>query len=436
MKEINIRINHNGKEFHLEAENKNKFFYDINENSKTCKWEWKVNCTIISNDAEILNRLSNNKPSTTTMKDLIKVRIEKCSGDKFWYRGIIGSEIFVKKLMGKDYQIPYTNLLISKPDCIILSDTGDKDEPKEWIPQVGEWTYILGTGHTENNLFFPKGEVFEISQVIKVDEKKYAISVKEGSKINGRVTNSIDCRKALPHEIPASEPIGCCIKRTPENAEVLNRYFSQIKLEYPTFEGETHRYYGNDGYLNLPMLPWNHLSQEVIRGYEECFTVEEFFEKVGYKPEPSSKEILDNSSEPVLIAKAGEEKIKPANQKSNYYKLFKYLSEEYDILASESELQEIIYIVDKIKNVPSTKEHKEETERIPVNRDYVEKPIDKVTIENLELVLRMCNIQIHKDIVDKIIDCVELIEDKGEEVTLMDVCKMQAQWIEVKRPVK
>jgi len=59
---------------------------------------------------------------------------------------------------------------------------------------------------------------------------------------------------------------------------------------------------------------------------------------------------------------------------------------------------------------------------------FAEKLIDKVTIEYLDLVLRMCNIQLHRDLIDKIIDCVELIEDKGEEVTLMDVCKMQAEW--------
>ena len=57
-----------------------------------------------------------------------------------------------------------------------------------------------------------------------------------------------------------------------------------------------------------------------------------------------------------------------------------------------------------------------------------ERLIDKVTTTNLDIALRMCNIQIHKSIVDKIIDLVELIEDKGDDVSIKDICELQGSW--------
>ena len=38
------------------------------------------------------------------------------------------------------------------------------------------------------------------------------------------------------------------------------------------------------------------------------------------------------------------------------------------------------------------------------------RPIDNVTVDNLDIALRMCQIQIDKSILDRIIDLVELIE--------------------------
>jgi len=49
------------------------------------------------------------------------------------------------------------------------------------------------------------------------------------------------------------------------------------------------------------------------------------------------------------------------------------------------------------------------------------KPIDKVTIDRLDLVLRFLNVSVPKDKLDIIIDAVELIEDKGGGVTLNDL---------------
>lgn len=56
------------------------------------------------------------------------------------------------------------------------------------------------------------------------------------------------------------------------------------------------------------------------------------------------------------------------------------------------------------------------------------KPIDQVTTEYLDLALRMCGYNIDRDLIDKIIDLVELIEDKGGDVNLMDICKLKSIW--------
>jgi hypothetical protein len=58
----------------------------------------------------------------------------------------------------------------------------------------------------------------------------------------------------------------------------------------------------------------------------------------------------------------------------------------------------------------------------------VEKPIDNVTVDRLDMCLRMCGIQIQTGILDKLIDIVELIEDKGGEVSLNDICDLQELW--------
>jgi hypothetical protein len=56
------------------------------------------------------------------------------------------------------------------------------------------------------------------------------------------------------------------------------------------------------------------------------------------------------------------------------------------------------------------------------------RPIDKVTTTNLDIALRMCNIEINTVILDKVIDLVELIEEKGDSVTIQDIYILQAGW--------
>jgi hypothetical protein len=53
--------------------------------------------------------------------------------------------------------------------------------------------------------------------------------------------------------------------------------------------------------------------------------------------------------------------------------------------------------------------------------------INKVTVTNLDIALRMCGIEISKSIIDKIIDLVELLEEKGDLVTIEDICKLQGK---------
>ncbi|PHR23573.1 MAG: hypothetical protein COA36_16715 [Desulfotalea sp.] len=62
------------------------------------------------------------------------------------------------------------------------------------------------------------------------------------------------------------------------------------------------------------------------------------------------------------------------------------------------------------------------------NRKNKIKPIDKVTVTNLDLALRTANINVSKHILDKIIDLVELLEEKGDDTTIRDICKLQNEW--------
>lgn len=54
--------------------------------------------------------------------------------------------------------------------------------------------------------------------------------------------------------------------------------------------------------------------------------------------------------------------------------------------------------------------------------------VDKVTIERLDLCLRMCGYRVEKEFIDKIIDLVELIEEKGDLVSIKDICKLEVAW--------
>jgi len=54
--------------------------------------------------------------------------------------------------------------------------------------------------------------------------------------------------------------------------------------------------------------------------------------------------------------------------------------------------------------------------------------IDKVTVTNLDIALRMCNIRLDKTLIDKIIDLVELIEDNGDDTSIRDICQLQGDW--------
>ena len=56
------------------------------------------------------------------------------------------------------------------------------------------------------------------------------------------------------------------------------------------------------------------------------------------------------------------------------------------------------------------------------------KRIDKVTVSRLDMVLRMVGIQLSRELIDRIIDAVELIETKGGKTSLKDVCKMESEW--------
>ena len=57
--------------------------------------------------------------------------------------------------------------------------------------------------------------------------------------------------------------------------------------------------------------------------------------------------------------------------------------------------------------------------------NIMHKPIDDVTVQRLDVALRLCDIEIRPEILDLIIDLVEAIEDKGGDLNLMDIAKIK-----------
>ncbi|MCE5225883.1 MAG: hypothetical protein LLG05_08470 [Porphyromonadaceae bacterium] len=57
-----------------------------------------------------------------------------------------------------------------------------------------------------------------------------------------------------------------------------------------------------------------------------------------------------------------------------------------------------------------------------------ENPIDKVTIDYLDIALRMVGISLDLKLIDQIIDLVELIEEKGGDVSISDITELKSHW--------
>jgi len=72
---------------------------------------------------------------------------------------------------------------------------------------------------------------------------------------------------------------------------------------------------------------------------------------------------------------------------------------------------------------------KKVAQKKPLNKgDVSSRLIDKVTTTNLDIALRMVGYQLDMTLIDRIIDLVELIEDKGDDASIEDICKLQSEW--------
>lgn len=259
--------------------------------------------------------------------------------------------------------------------------------------------------------------------------------------------------KMFTSDMPAPEPKGYCIKRTPENAEVLNKWAKTVGENLQENNGYI---YSENIYDNKMGFGSNYWSEDLIEGFTELHTVEEFFEKVNYKPElemSNFEKAINSVAEPVLIAKAGDwVKIVDFGVSQPFDNW--HLNTPYELLKDLTEENGFYVVKDSggcsgngwnhaFKNgmkfercSPLLEEVKEETGtiNIQINQDVLdhlmseEKPIDKVTIDVLDSVLRMCNIQLSRNLIDKIIDAVELIEDKKGNVNIGDVLEMKKGW--------
>lgn len=52
----------------------------------------------------------------------------------------------------------------------------------------------------------------------------------------------------------------------------------------------------------------------------------------------------------------------------------------------------------------------------------------KVTPTILDIALRMCNIEIHKSLLHKVLDVIVLLEQKGGEARIRDITDLQESW--------
>lgn len=54
--------------------------------------------------------------------------------------------------------------------------------------------------------------------------------------------------------------------------------------------------------------------------------------------------------------------------------------------------------------------------------------IDNVTTDNLDAALRACGYALDLTLVDRIIDLVELIEEKGDDTSIKDLLALKNEW--------
>ena len=65
---------------------------------------------------------------------------------------------------------------------------------------------------------------------------------------------------------------------------------------------------------------------------------------------------------------------------------------------------------------------------IVLDKPLYELGVTGVFTKNLDIALRMVGIQLDVNIIDKVIDLVELIENKGDDVTIKDIVSLQQTW--------
>lgn len=105
--------------------------------------------------------------------------------------------------------------------------------------------------------------------------------------------NTYEIEESVTMKHVQPEPKGYCIRRTPENKEVLNKWANkkESKQDRSLLRG---LYQLNDGWVFsvCPTLSWSLIQHHYqFEGFTELFTVEDFFEKVGYTSEPHRKSL-------------------------------------------------------------------------------------------------------------------------------------------------
>ena len=59
-----------------------------------------------------------------------------------------------------------------------------------------------------------------------------------------------------------------------------------------------------------------------------------------------------------------------------------------------------------------------------------------LSTDNLDIALRMVGITLNRSIIDKIIGLVELLQTKGSDTSIKDVCELQEKWNKKDKNIK
>jgi len=270
----------------------------------------KSDCTVILDDTD-----QEENEFVLPEKWCIKQNLDQRICD--WHRGKFDSNANLsgsyRYLLNDNYKkysidipIGYTEITQDQFFAHVWEKELKKEEPKGWTPQFGEWGVILLSGVYDSDhkkcdydVILKVGVPYPIEWYEEKPSNINCLSDFQNGVVGiggTAVRNDYRyIRKALPNEIPQLEPKDYCIKRTPENAEVLNRWANSLKNSVKD------QFWGTFDFMCFDLERAH--AKTNIEGFTELHTVEEFFAKVGYTPE----HVVQKTTEYDYVSSVNEE---------------------------------------------------------------------------------------------------------------------------------